>query len=142
MKSNAIHAALILCSLIGRHWFPLRDDTPPEPPKPAVCDCGGNKCKCKSAGECGKAGCAAAKKPADLIGFAPKWCTVACAFHKGNLGNGDKYTTIDWRETEAHFVPAAYPVLYDPVRYKQLAGGNIPATMDGVRQSFGIKVQK
>lgn len=141
MKTSLLHALMVASVLAGRHWFPLRDEAQPNPPAPKACECGGSKCKCKSAGECGKAGCAAAAKPADLIGFAPKWC-VACPATIARLGNGDKFTSIEWRETEAHFVPVAYPVLYDPVRYKQLAGGNIPATMDGVRQAFGIKVEK
>jgi hypothetical protein len=145
---------MVASVLAGRHWFPLRDEAQPNPPAPKACDCGGSKCKCKVAGECGKAGCAtpvrideskmatvqaqAAWETPHIVGFAPEWC-VACPAVMARLGDGDQLTRIEWRKTEAHFVPTAYPVLYDPTRLKQLAGGNIPATMDEVRKAFGIK---
>jgi hypothetical protein len=148
---------MVASVLAGRHWFPLRDEAQPEPPKPPAptrecrdgCKCAIKDCKCGARGlPCNALSideskvaivqAQAAYETPHIVGFAPKWC-VACKFHRDRLGDGDQLTRIEWRETEAHFTPESYPVLYDPTRLKQLAGQNIPATMDGVRVAFGIK---
>lgn len=142
---------LLIAFIAAHKWFSL-DGAPKEQPAPepvrtvCQCGCGREECNCQSAGceqklpirweEKALKDIVMADPPETLILYSPTWC-AACKVYAAKVGDGDGQTRIEVRETEAHFTPRSYPVLYSERLGKQLS--NPPTDMREIRKAFGIE---